>query len=70
MIDLRRNKLLSFIAGLPTYVIAMEACSRSHYWGREFEELGHTVRLIPPKYVKPCETLEKRCDRRATHTDY
>ena len=50
---LRRNKLLPFISELPPCTIAMEACSGSHYWGREFEALGHLVRLIPPKYVKP-----------------
>lgn len=49
----RRSKLLSFIAELPTCTIAMEACSGSHYWAREFEALGHSVRLIAPKYVKP-----------------
>jgi transposase len=30
----------------------MEACAGSHHWGREVGELGHTVRLIPPAYVK------------------
>ncbi|OIS94205.1 hypothetical protein BLA27_06700 [Brucella cytisi] len=33
----------------------MEACATAHGWGREFEKLGHEVRLIliPPVYVKP-----------------
>ncbi len=51
--QLKRNKLLSFISELPTCTIAMEACSGSHFWGREFEALGHSVCLIAPKYVKP-----------------
>ena len=51
--QLKRSKLLSFFAELSTCTIAMEACSGSHYWGREFESLGHSVRLIAPKYVKP-----------------
>jgi transposase len=31
----------------------MEACGTSHYWARELTKLGHTVRLMPPAYVKP-----------------
>ena len=31
----------------------MEACSSSHYWAREFEKIGHTVRLMSPQFVKP-----------------
>ena len=25
----------------------------SHHWSRELQGLGHTVRLMPPAYVKP-----------------
>ena len=31
----------------------MEACSSAHHWARRLCELGQTVRLIPPQYVKP-----------------
>ena len=51
---LRRRQVLPFFANLPdSCVIAMEACASSNYWGRELEKLGHKVRLIPPRYVKP-----------------
>ena len=30
----------------------MEACGGAHYWARELTRLGHTVRLMPPAYVK------------------
>lgn len=50
---LRRAQLLSFVARLPSCLIAMEACASAHYWGREFGKLGHRVKLIPPQYVKP-----------------
>jgi transposase len=50
---LRRAQLLSFVARMPSCVIAMEACASTHYWGREFGKIGHRVRLIPPQYVKP-----------------
>jgi hypothetical protein len=29
----------------------MEACGSAHHWGRELQELGHTVRLLPPADV-------------------
>lgn len=51
--QLRRNQLLRFVAQLPACIVAMEACGSAHYWGRQFQSLGHSVRLIPPQYVKP-----------------
>lgn len=50
---LSRGQLLAFVARHPKCVIAMEACATAHGWGREFENLGHDVRLVPPVYVKP-----------------
>ena len=31
----------------------MEACGGSHHWARELVKLGHEVRLLPAKMVKP-----------------
>jgi transposase len=50
---LPRDKVLEFFAGLPPCEVTLEACSSSHYWGREITRLGHRVRLISPNYVKP-----------------
>ena len=50
---LSRDQLLAFLARHPRAVVAMEACATAHWWGRAIEELGHTVRLIAPIYVKP-----------------
>src|ERR671911_2175564 len=50
---LRRGQLLAFRATLPPCTVALEACGSAHYWGHEIIKLGHTVRLIPPAYVKP-----------------
>jgi len=47
-----RAKLLEFFASLPPCVIGVEACPTAHYWSRELQALGHTVRLMPPSYVK------------------
>lgn len=48
-----RGKLLDFFAEHPACIVALEACGGAHHWAREFEHLGHEVRLIPPAYVKP-----------------
>jgi transposase len=56
---LRRGRLLAFFAAHPPCVVAMEACAGAHHWGRELTRLGHTVRLIPPAYVKPFVKRQK-----------
>lgn len=50
---LTRAKLLDYLANLPACLIGMEACGGAHWWARQIEQLGHQVRLIAPKYVKP-----------------
>src|SRR5208337_3511762 len=51
--NLRRAQMVPFFRKLPPTEIAMEACGSSHHWARELSAVGHTVRLIPPQYVKP-----------------
>jgi transposase len=47
-----RAKVLEFFADLPRCLVGMEACPSAHHWSRELQALGHTVRLMPPSYVK------------------
>src|SRR5438477_4363416 len=47
-----RAKVLEFFSTLPSCVVGIEACPSAHHWSRELRALGHTVRLIPPNYVK------------------
>jgi transposase len=47
-----RAKMLEFFTGLPRCLIGIEACPAAHHWGRELQALGHTVKLMPPSYVK------------------
>ncbi len=51
--QLRRRQVLPFFGRLSPCLVGMEACATSHHWARELEKLGHEVRLMPPRYVKP-----------------
>jgi transposase len=62
---LRRNEMLGFFAKLPATVVGMEACGASHYWARELQKLGHTVKLIAPQHVKPYVKRNKNDGRDA-----
>jgi len=55
-----RDKLHELLASLPPCIIGMEACSGAHHWARLFQALGHTVRLIAPKFVTPYRMTGKR----------
>jgi transposase len=50
---LTRGQMLRFFTQVEPTLIGMEACASSHYWARELSKMGHTVKLIPPQYVKP-----------------
>jgi transposase len=47
-----RSKVLEFFGGLSPCLIGLEACPSAHYWSRGLQALGHTVKLMPPSYVK------------------
>jgi len=47
-----RAKVLEFFAALPSCLVGIEACPSAHYWSRQLQALGHTVKLMPPSYVK------------------
>ena len=49
---LRRAQVLPFFTKLSPCLVGMEACGTSHHWARELVALGHTVKMMPPAYVK------------------
>lgn len=57
--QLKRRHVLAFFQKLPACLIGIEACASSHHWSRELQALGHTVRLMPPAYVRPYVKRQK-----------
>lgn len=60
-----RSKLVEFIANLPPCLIGIEACCGAHYWARKFQDLGHTVKMMSPQFVKPYVKGNKNDERDA-----
>jgi transposase len=56
---LKRRYVLAFFQKLTPCLVGIEACASSHHWSRELKALGHTVRLMPPAYVKPYVKRQK-----------
>lgn len=56
---LSRGQLAKYFAKLSPCVVAMEACGSGHHWGRVIASLGHEVRLLPAREVKPFVRLPK-----------
>src|SRR5215475_7165952 len=57
--QLKRRYVLAFFQKLSPCLVGIEACAWSHYWSRELQALGHSVRLMPPAYVKPYVKRQK-----------
>ena len=52
-LKLTRARFLDHFANRVPCLIAMEACGGSQHWARRLKELGHEVRLLPAKMVRP-----------------
>ena len=57
--QLKRRYVLTFFQKLAPCLVGIEACASSHHWSRELKALGHTVRLMPPAYVKSLPTRSR-----------
>lgn len=52
-VQIKRAKVLEHFVNKPKSLIAVEACGGAHHWARELTALGHTVRLLHAKIVRP-----------------
>lgn len=62
---LKRAEVVTFFAKLRPCLIGMEACGSAHFWARKLTELGHTVKLMAPQFVKPYVKTNKNDSRDA-----
>lgn len=51
--QIKRAKVLQHFANRQPCLIGLEACGGSHHWARQLQTLGHSVRLIHAKVVRP-----------------
>lgn len=52
-LQLKRERFLEHFANRSTCLIGMEACGGSQHWARELQKLGHEVKLLSGRMVKP-----------------
>lgn len=52
-VRLKRERFLEHFANRAQCLIGMEACGGAQHWARKLIELGHEVKLLPAKMVKP-----------------
>jgi transposase len=57
---LSRARFLSYLAQQAPATVVLEACGSAHYWARQLQPFGHTVRLLPAhdvhRYVRRNKT--------------
>lgn len=52
-IKLKRNQVIEFFTRREPSLVVMEACGSAHCWARQLMSLGHDVKLIAPRSVRP-----------------
>ena len=52
-VQIKRARVLEHFANRAACLIAIEACGGAHHWARELQALGHTVRLLHARAVRP-----------------
>ncbi|MES2263977.1 MAG: IS110 family transposase [Pseudomonadota bacterium] len=58
--QLPNAQVLAFFAMLKPCLIGMKACGNAHFWARKLIDLGHTVKLMVPQFVKAHTNTDSR----------
>lgn len=69
-VQIKREKFLDHFTNRSACLIGMEACGGAQHWARRLTALGHTVKLLPPRAVRPfvCGNKNDMADARAIWT--
>jgi len=69
-LQLKRPKFLKHFANRAPCLIGMEACGGAQHWARELQKLGHEVKFLSARMVKPFVLRNKNdaADARAIWT--
>ncbi len=51
--QLKRGKFLEYFSNRASCLIGMEACGGAQHWARRLKSMGHEVKLMAAKHVKP-----------------
>jgi transposase len=54
-----RSQMLTFLTNIPPCLIGMEASCGAHYLGRQLQQHGYEVKLIPAQFVRPFVKSQK-----------
>jgi transposase len=52
-VQVKRAKFLEYFANRAPCLIGMEACGGAQHWARRLTAMGHTVKLLPARQVRP-----------------
>ncbi len=56
---LKRDRVTAYFVNRQKSLVAMEACGCAHHWARTLQALGHEVKLLPAKHVRPFVPCDK-----------
>lgn len=58
-VKVRRQTLLAFFERADRAIVGMEACPGSQWLARKLQTMGHRVRIVPARFVKPYVKSQK-----------